>query len=106
MAHKRFAYELSQEADNDLNEIFDYTVDQFGIEQAIRYLGGFENVFENLCNNPKSGRKRDELRKGLRSISNQSHTVFYRILEDHIRIVRILHASRDIIKFLPPQDLD
>jgi toxin ParE1/3/4 len=104
MAHKRFSYELSQEADKYLEEIYDYTTEQFGIEQAIKYLLCFETVFENLCNNPESGRKRNEISKGLRSISNESHTIFYRILEDHLRIVRILHGSRDIIKFLPSQD--
>lgn len=104
MAHTFFPYELSQEADNDLDEIFDYTAEQFGIEQAIKYLSGFDVMFENLCSNPNLGRKRNEIRKGLRSISHISHMVFYRILEDRLRIVRILHASKDIIKFLPPQD--
>lgn len=102
MAHDIFPYALSLEADNDLDEIFDYTVEQFGIEQAIKYLSGFEQLFENLGNHPKSGRSRNEIRKGLRSISYISHTVFYRIMEDHLRIVRILHASRDVVKFLPP----
>lgn len=104
MAYAQFHYELSQEADNDLDEIYDYTAEQFGMEQAIKYLMGFETVFGNLCSNPQLGRKRNEIRKGLRSISNESHTVFYRILADRIRIVRILHASRDIVKFQPPQD--
>jgi toxin ParE1/3/4 len=101
MTRKLFYCELSKEADNDLGEIFDYTVEKFGKEQAIKYLSGFEDVFQNLLNNPQSGRERKEIRNGLRSISNQSHIIFYRILEDRIRIVRILHASRDIINFIP-----
>ena len=104
MARTLFPYELSQEADNDLDEIFDYTAEQFGIDQAIKYLSGFEDVFQSLCNNPKLGRNRNEIRKGLRSISHISHTVFYRIFDDRLRIVRILHGSRDIIKFLPQKD--
>lgn len=102
MAHAPILYELSQDADNDLVEIFDYTVEQFGFEQAVQYLSGFEQVFKNLCSNPKSGRERVEIRNGLRSFSKESHIVFYRILKDRIRIVRVLHASRDIIRFLPP----
>ena len=104
MTHSRFFYELSQAADNDLDEIYDYTTKQFGVDQAIKYLSGFEVVFESLCSNPKLGRERIELKKGLRSISSESHTIFYRILKDRIRIVRILHGSRDIIRFLPQKD--
>ena len=104
MAHYLFTYELSQEADNDLDNIYDYSVGHFGFEQADKYLLGFELVFENLCVDPKLGRERSEFWKDLRSISYQSHIVFYRILKHKIRIVRVLHGSRDIIKFLPPQD--
>lgn len=103
MEESQFPYELSQEADDDLEEIFDYTLDQFGAEQAIRYLSGFETIFENLCFHPATGRKRDEIRKGLRSISHISHVVFYRILKDRIRIVRVLHSGRDLQKLIPPK---
>ena len=104
MAQALYPYEISQEADNDLGDIFDYTVDKFGLEQAIKYVSGLEDVFKNICCNQELGRLRDEIWKGLRSVSKESHTVFYRILEDRIRIVRILHGSRDVMKFLPPKD--
>ncbi len=101
MAKIEFRYELSQEADNDLVDIFDYSTAQFGTDQAIKYLNELDQVFQLLCDNPKLGRPRNEIRKELRSITHQSHVVFYRILKDHIRIVRVLHASRDVVKFLP-----
>lgn len=99
MNKTRFVYRLSREADRDLEDIFDYTVREFGINQAIAYVSGFEEVFISLTANPELGRKRDEIRNGLRSIVKGSHTIFYRVLRSHIRIVRILHGSRDIIKF-------
>ena len=94
-------YELSEEADSDLEDIFDYTVEQFGIEQAIKYVSNFQAVFIGLCNNPRLGRERKDIRNGLRSIAKESHVVFYRILKDRIRIIRVLHTSRDIITFFP-----
>ncbi|MGV8092914.1 MAG: type II toxin-antitoxin system RelE/ParE family toxin [Mangrovibacterium sp.] len=100
MSKARFTYRLSGEADRDLEDIFDYTNRQFGIDQAIDYVSGFEEVFVSLATNPELGRKRDEIRKGLRSFVKGSHTIFYRVLKSHIRIVRILHGCRDIIKFL------
>jgi toxin ParE1/3/4 len=99
MKSYRLPYELSQEADKDLGDIYDYTSLEFGADQAIKYLTGIEDLFDKLGRNPELGRKRDEIRQELRSISFVSHTVFYRIMERHIRIVRILHSSRDIIKF-------
>lgn len=104
MAKPHLPYILSLEADKDLEDIFDFTTDKFGQEQAITYLDGLENALQGLSANPKLGRERNEIRKGLRSLNKESHVVFYRILKDHIRVVRILHTSRDIIRFLPPTD--
>ncbi|WP_345084684.1 type II toxin-antitoxin system RelE/ParE family toxin [Nemorincola caseinilytica] len=95
-----YTYELSQEADNDLQDIYDHTHEHFGAQQAIDYLTGIEDLFHILCAHPHSGRARNEIRKGLRSISYVAHVVFYRIIEKRIRIVRVLHASRDLPRYL------
>lgn len=78
MGKARFAYELSQEADRDLDDIFDYTVHEFGFDQAIAYVSAFEEVFVSLAANPELGRKRDEIRDSLRSFVKGSHIIFYR----------------------------
>jgi toxin ParE1/3/4 len=93
-------YELSIEADKDIDAIFDYTLEEFGMDQAVAYLSGLDDSFTQLLDNPELGSKRSEIRKGLRSIITESHIVFYRVLKDRIRIIRILHASRDLPKFL------
>lgn len=100
MAYSKHCYELSQEADTDLQEIFDYTQEKFGSDQAIAYLTGLDELFYALCTHPHTGRVRSEIRPRLRSISYVSHVVFYRVVDKHVRIVRVLHASRDIPKFL------
>ena len=93
-------YELSLEADNDIQEIYAFTAAKFGIDQAIRYLLGFEDLFNQLCLQPHTGRHRGEIKEGLRSIGYVSHVVFYRVMDTRIRIVRVLHSSRDMSKFL------
>jgi toxin ParE1/3/4 len=92
--------ELSSEADGDIEDIFEYTLKEFGLEQAISYVRQLDKVFVQILNNPKSGRERAEIRVGLRSVVQNSHVIFYRILKDRIRIVRILHGSRDLSNFL------
>ena len=91
-------YELSSEADRDISDIFDYTENEFGLDQAVAYVSAFDECFSQLLDNPELGRSRDEIRGNLRSLNYESHVVFYRILKDHIRIVRILHGSRDLPK--------
>lgn len=94
----RRSYILSEFADKDLEDIFDYTRLNFGFDQAEKYLLEIEDVFQNLVENPKSGRKRNEIKEGLYSFPKDNHVIFYRILDLHIRIVRVLHGSRDIPK--------
>jgi len=101
MIDSHLPIEISEEADNDLTSIFDYTFHEFGELQAVKYLGSFKSKFEALKANPELGRKRSEIRSGLRSISNHNHIIFYKIQEDRIRIARIIHSNQNILRFFP-----
>lgn len=92
-------YVLSEIADSDLEDIFDYTVREFGFKQAENYLREIEEVFNFLFTNPSLGRTRSEIKEYLFSFPKDNHVVFYRVLENHIRIVRVLHGSRDLPTF-------
>ncbi len=91
-------YVLSKEADFDLEEIFEYTYEEFGLNQAIKYLEYIDETFLIIVNNPQIGKARNELKKGLFSMPVGKHIVFYRILIEHIRIVRVLYGGRDLIR--------
>lgn len=93
-------YVLSEEAERDIEEIFDFGEYKFGHAQEITYLIGLEEHLERLAQNPEIGRKRNEIKKGLLSLPYISHTIFYRILGNHIRIVRVLYGGKDLINFL------
>lgn len=101
--HKALPWKLSIEADKDLEDIIDYTLEKFGEDQALLYASSFDIVFDQLSINPELGRERNEVREGLRSIGQEKHVIFYRIQEDYIRIVRILHGSRDLPKYFTTQ---
>lgn len=89
-------YELSQDADQDIDEIFEYTKAVYGFSQAIQYLPEIEQVITKLLGNPGLGRNRDEIKRGLRSIPKGDHIIFYSQSTDRIRVVRILHGKRDM----------
>lgn len=93
-------YILSQKAQEDIEATYNFGFRKFGKEQALHYLMGMRSHFELLLKNPEIGKQRDEIKKGLYSIPYASHLIFYRFLKNHIRIVRVLHASRDLRKFL------
>jgi toxin ParE1/3/4 len=92
--------ELSEAADLDLVDIHAYTTSKFGQAQADDYLLGIEELFVSLTSNPIQGKERNEIKQGLRGIPYVAHLVFYRILPDRLRIVRVIHASRDLPKHL------
>jgi toxin ParE1/3/4 len=75
----------------DLIEIADYTLDQWGVDQAMRYLDSLEGCFGLIAANPEIGHKCDRLRKGYRRIEHEKHVIFYRRDDAGILIVRILH---------------
>ena len=92
--------EISVEAEYDLEDIFDYTEINHSIDQAFQYVSSFDEVFDLFIDNPRMGKQRLEIRRGLFSFVKDSHVIFYRILSDRFRIVRILHASRDLHNLL------
>jgi len=49
-----------------------------------------------LERHPFSGRPRDGLRPGLRSLLADPHVIFYRVQNDTAEIVRVLHGRQDL----------
>jgi toxin ParE1/3/4 len=86
-------FRFSKLARLDLIEIGDYTLDQWGADQAIRYLDSLERCFELIASNPLIGRKCDLLRKGYRRAEHEKHVILYRSDKTGILIVRILHQQ-------------
>ncbi len=91
-------YVLSEEADFDLDSIFDYTSTEFGFNQAIDYLSELEMLFDKLAKTPTIGKARNEIKIGLFSFPMRSHIIFYRVMGNHIRIVRVLYGGKDLVK--------
>jgi toxin ParE1/3/4 len=96
MENKR-RYTLSSLADFDLENIFDYTTEQHGIDQAIQYVSSFTALFEVLSEQPKLGRSRPDIRPEVRSIPLMQHVVFYcKVSEEEIYVLRVLHGNQDL----------
>ena len=89
------AYRLTAKAADDLDGIHEYTITNFGLEQARDYLNGLSQRFGDLAERPALGRRADRLAPGLRRYPYRSHIVFYMLENKGVLIVRVLHESMD-----------
>ncbi len=81
----------------DIEEIYDYIAAD-NIEAADKVLSRLQARWRSLLSKPGIGSKRDELRNGMRSITEGNYVIFYQATPEEIEIVRVLHASRDITR--------
>jgi toxin ParE1/3/4 len=65
-------------------------------ELADRFIDSVTARFCLLADHPRIGRRRPDLRAGLRSYPAGDYLIFYRLEGPDVLILRVLHGSRDI----------
>ena len=92
-------YKITNQAVNDLDEIWTYTFENWSVEQADRYYSLIIEEIEYLAENPGVGTSMDFIKSGYRSSKVKSHLIFYKLgTKKIIEVVRVLHQSMDIKK--------
>ena len=87
---------ISRAAKADLDEIWTYIATESSTETAGRVRDSFGKSFSLLRRYPFAGRSRaQDLNPGLRSIPSGLYVVFYRVESGFVRVIRVLHGSRD-----------
>jgi len=94
-ANNPTAYRLTPAAQNDIEDIWLYTAQQWSMAQADRYADILEDTFERLLFMPEMARERPEFDPPVRIHPSAEHLIIYRIEADHIAILRILGARQD-----------
>jgi toxin ParE1/3/4 len=91
-------YKISNEAKNDLENIWLYTYETWSSEQADRYYNLILDEIEHIAQNPSFGKNYSHVRKGYLRSKVKSHIIFYKLnrKESEIEIIRILHQQMDI----------
>jgi toxin ParE1/3/4 len=92
---------LRPRAQDDLDEIWDYTADGWGLDQAETYIRQLWKDIQTVADRPSLGRECSEVRPGYRKYPSGSHVVFYRLTDDGIDVVRILHERMDYERHIP-----
>lgn len=93
-------YVLSPRARADLDDIWVYSAQSWGTDQAKDYIRLVQSAIETVAEEPRRGRACDEVRKGYRKYPAGSHVLLYRVLKAEIDIVRILHSRMDFERHL------
>jgi toxin ParE1/3/4 len=75
--------------------IYEYTILNFGLEQARAYLLGLHECFQILADNPGIGRSPAQFAGESRHHEYQSHIILHIPEEQGAMIVRALHTHMD-----------
>ncbi|MDZ7607972.1 MAG: type II toxin-antitoxin system RelE/ParE family toxin [Cyclobacteriaceae bacterium] len=90
-------YRISLKAQEDLISIWEFTFENWSVEQADRYYELIIDKIKQLCQKPDIGKKYDVVREGYWGVHVKSHIIFYRIREQEtIEIIRVLHNRMDV----------
>lgn len=88
---------LRQKAIDDLNDIWDYTFEQWSEKQADKYYSSLKFACKEIGENPDLGREYTEIKRNLFGLKSGKHIIFYLMIsEEEIEVIRILHERMDL----------
>ncbi|CAN5687987.1 hypothetical protein BH10CYA1_BH10CYA1_03890 [soil metagenome] len=88
------------EALEDLDGIYRYIAED-NMAAADRHRQQLQRRWEQLTDQPRIGRARNELKPGYRSITEGAYVILYRIVSDEeVQVMRVLHGKQDLGKAL------
>ncbi len=106
MTHKVYRERL---AEQDLTSHVLYLLEQRP-EAALRFIDAVERAFERLSEMPEIGTPRTFDNPRLEGVrlwvvpEFEKYLIFYQFIQDNIRVLRVLHSSRDIQTIMEEAD--
>jgi toxin ParE1/3/4 len=99
-------FRISSEAREDLVSVWEYTKQQWGVEQTDLYIDGLMLRLVWLTENTALWRPRPNIKPGVFSCVEKSHVVFFSPGQGHVDILRFLHGRMDLGRHLDPMEPD
>lgn len=91
---------FSPAAEADVAGIWDFTVERWGSDQAVRYIRDIEATSAGLANGRVHSRSAEDIREGYKKAACGAHMIYFLEDADGIAIIRILHQSMDADRHL------
>jgi toxin ParE1/3/4 len=93
-------WSLRPAAETDLSNIWQASAAQWGIGQADSYIDGLFAVFDLLAEYPELARERTAFSPPVRVHPAGSHLVIYRLEDQTVEIIRVLHSRQNLAAYL------
>ena len=95
MSQIDYILELSEEAYDDLVNIQNYTYLNHGETIWSTYGHDLDTAMSHISKNPFSGHAREDIPSGYQAWNINEHIIIYRIENETIYLVRVLHGKMD-----------
>lgn len=86
---------LSPAAQRDLEGIFEFSVQHWGVLQALRHAQAIADACATLAEQPGLGASCDGVRVGYRVCRVERHRIYFRATSYGIAVIRILHERME-----------
>ena len=93
------AVAFSPAAEADLGEIWDYSADRWGPDQADDYIDAIRDACDALARGTKHGRPAEVLPDFQKCLCG-SHVIYFLDYPDHLDVIRVLHQRQDVERHL------
>jgi toxin ParE1/3/4 len=91
------ALRVAPEVEAELDEIWSYLAIESGAaDVANRLVNSITNRFFLLSKHPYLGRRRDDLRSGLRSLSVGGYVIIHPLEGRDVLVLHVVHGRRDL----------
>ena len=84
----------------DIVEIYQFSKAEWGVSRARRYANDLRRRLKDLAVGQLSGQSADDVAAGLQRQVSGAHVIWFRHKTDRVLIIRILHQSRDVGRWL------
>ncbi len=98
MSRKRRIFR-TRRARQDLIDIWRHIAEENAVAADVM-LDRIDERSSELLDHPELGPARDDIRPGLRHLVAGEYLILYRIIEDGVEIVRVLHGRRDLFNLV------
>ncbi len=93
MSKQKYRYQFTQDAAEDLKNIFEYSSQHWGQQQAQRYLQQLKKQCDLLCITPSIGIQSLDIDSSSFRFPYAEHMLYYKVKDSHVIIYAILHKS-------------
>lgn len=88
-------YKINDEALDDIERIFEYGIEIYGLTAARDFIYQLQDRFQNIANSPLQSPAVDEIRNGYRRNVFKGHSIYFRINNETVEIMAII-GNQDI----------